>query len=138
MSSFVNLLDVLYPIGSIYMSMDSTSPASTIGGTWTQITDKFLYSSTSSIATGGYEYEYMNAYIDYYFGFLAHEDYDKFLTFSNGISTTYTKQKQTVGYEISSNIQGSRATANPSQLYIQTKWDNKPPYITCYMWYRTA
>lgn len=38
MSSWVNLLDALYPIGSIYFNIESISPATTIGGTWTQLT----------------------------------------------------------------------------------------------------
>lgn len=33
----LNLLDYVYPIGSIYMSTSSTSPASFLGGTWEQI-----------------------------------------------------------------------------------------------------
>lgn len=31
-----------FPIGSVYMSVDSTSPASFIGGTWARITNTFL------------------------------------------------------------------------------------------------
>lgn len=39
MSNFVNLLDIIYPVGSIYFSTSSVSPASSVGGTWTQIKD---------------------------------------------------------------------------------------------------
>lgn len=35
-------LDILYPIGSIYMSTSSTSPALLIGGEWQKIEDQFL------------------------------------------------------------------------------------------------
>lgn len=52
MSNFVNLLDVLYPVGSIYHSMNATSPASFIGGTWTQI-KTFLYGADTAKVTGG-------------------------------------------------------------------------------------
>lgn len=38
MSNFVNLLDIIYPVHSMYITTSSTSPASSIGGTWTQIT----------------------------------------------------------------------------------------------------
>ena len=34
-----------HPVGSIYMSTESTSPASMFGGTWEQILGKFLLSS---------------------------------------------------------------------------------------------
>ena len=37
MATWVNLMDVVYPIGSMYFSATSTSPASTVGGTWSQI-----------------------------------------------------------------------------------------------------
>ncbi|KAI5503142.1 phage tail repeat-like family [Trichomonas vaginalis G3] len=48
------ILQTLYPIGSIYTSMNSTNPASVLGfGTWQQIVDKFLYCANSSKQTGG-------------------------------------------------------------------------------------
>jgi hypothetical protein len=37
MSSFVNLLDIIYPVDSIYITNSTISPASTIGGSWVQI-----------------------------------------------------------------------------------------------------
>lgn len=47
------LSDILYPVGSIYMSVNSTSPATLFGGTWTQISGRFLYCTTTSKTTGG-------------------------------------------------------------------------------------
>ncbi|EAX79366.1 hypothetical protein TVAG_279830, partial [Trichomonas vaginalis G3] len=48
------ILQTLYPIGSIYTSMNSTNPATVLGfGTWKQIVDKFLYCANSSKQTGG-------------------------------------------------------------------------------------
>ncbi|KAI5504415.1 phage tail repeat-like family [Trichomonas vaginalis G3] len=48
------ILETIYPIGSIYTSMNSTNPASVLGfGTWQQIVDKFLYCANSSKQTGG-------------------------------------------------------------------------------------
>ncbi len=38
-----DLLDKVYPVGSIYMSMKTTSPASFIGGTWQRLASRFLY-----------------------------------------------------------------------------------------------
>lgn len=35
--AWVNLLDIIYPIGGIYMSIMDTSPASIVGGTWTKL-----------------------------------------------------------------------------------------------------
>lgn len=52
MSNFVNLLDIVYPVGSIYQSMNATSPADFIGGTWTKI-KTFLYGADTSQEAGG-------------------------------------------------------------------------------------
>ena len=45
--------ELIYPIGSIYTSMNAINPGSFIGGTWEQIVDRFLYCSNSSLETGG-------------------------------------------------------------------------------------
>lgn len=50
MSNFVNLLDIIYPVGSIYFSTSSVSPASSVGGTWTQL-KTFLYGSIAAKQT---------------------------------------------------------------------------------------
>ena len=42
MAKWINLLEVVYPIGSIYQSTKSVSPASIVGGTWNAVQDKFL------------------------------------------------------------------------------------------------
>ncbi|EAX83457.1 hypothetical protein TVAG_018660 [Trichomonas vaginalis G3] len=48
------ILQTLYPTGSIYTSMNSTNPATVLGfGTWEHIVDKFLYCANSSKQTGG-------------------------------------------------------------------------------------
>ena len=35
--SFINMLEIIYPVGSVYISTNSTSPSNIIGGTWTAI-----------------------------------------------------------------------------------------------------
>ena len=40
-----DLVDVVYPVGSIYMSVNSTSPATLFGGTWQKIEGRFLLAS---------------------------------------------------------------------------------------------
>lgn len=46
------ILDAVYPVGSIYMSVNSVSPATVLGGTWEQIKDKFLLSAGDTYAAG--------------------------------------------------------------------------------------
>ena len=51
-----NLMLAVYPVGSIYLSVNSTSPATLFGGTWEQIKDRFLLCSGDSYTantTGG-------------------------------------------------------------------------------------
>lgn len=47
MSSFVNLLEIIYPVGSFYLSANKESPANVVGGTWVQIENAALRGSSS-------------------------------------------------------------------------------------------
>ena len=50
------VLDKVYPVGSIYMSVNSTNPKTLFGGTWVQIKDRFLLAAGTTYkagATGG-------------------------------------------------------------------------------------
>lgn len=50
------MLDKAYPVGSIYMSVNSTNPQNLFGGTWVQIKDRFLLAAGTTYkagATGG-------------------------------------------------------------------------------------
>ena len=50
------LLNLVYPVGSIYLSSNNTNPGTLFGGTWTQIKDKFILTAGdyySNGATGG-------------------------------------------------------------------------------------
>ena len=47
-----DLLDLIYPIGSIYMSVNNLSPNNFLGGTWVAIEDRFLLSAGSSYSAG--------------------------------------------------------------------------------------
>ena len=49
-----NVVDLVYPVGSIYMSTSSTSPATLFSGTtWTQLKDRFLLAAGDSYSAGG-------------------------------------------------------------------------------------
>ena len=50
------LLNLVYPVGSIYFSSKNTNPGTLFGGTWTQIKDRFILAAGdyySNGATGG-------------------------------------------------------------------------------------
>lgn len=47
-----NLIDLIYPIGSIYMSVTYFDPATIFGGTWERLMDRFLLGSGAVYASG--------------------------------------------------------------------------------------
>ena len=52
-SQINNLIDVVYPVGSIYMSVNTVSPSVLFGfGVWEKIEDKFLLGSGTTYANG--------------------------------------------------------------------------------------
>lgn len=109
-----------YPIGAIYQSMVSTSPATMWGGKWTQIVDRFIYCADSSKVLGG-EAEHTltvdempshNHEVRYMAGYTADTDW----VGANGTAKAVTR---------SSDFTGGSQPHN-----------NMPPYITAYAWYR--
>ena len=48
----INLIDMIYPIGSIYMSINDTDPSIIFGGVWERIKDKFLLSAGDTYEAG--------------------------------------------------------------------------------------
>jgi microcystin-dependent protein len=52
------LFDKIYPVGCLYWSSNPTNPSQLFGGTWTQITGKFIYAADTNHSvntTGGEE-----------------------------------------------------------------------------------
>ena len=123
------ILDLVYPIGSIYLSTNSNSPSTFLGGTWERIQDKFLLASGSTYSAG-----------------------------STGGEATHTlttsempKHKHGVGY-VGSGANGIYAgmpgtskepTNYNNELFINyaggdQPHNNMPPYLAVYVWKRTA
>ena len=51
-SEVSGLINAIYPVGSIYMSVNNTPPSLLFGGTWEQIEDTFLLASGSAYTAG--------------------------------------------------------------------------------------
>lgn len=125
-----------WPIGSIYMSVNSTSPANLFGGTWERISDTFLFAASSSYPAGS----------------------------TGGEFTHKLTQSELPNYSLSvtngSNVIRSK-TGNTADAYVQTQssgwgipnWESKtvtvasggsgaahnnmPPYLSVWIWKRT-
>ncbi|EAX93865.1 hypothetical protein TVAG_439680 [Trichomonas vaginalis G3] len=144
------ILQTLYPIGSIYTSMNSTRPETVLGfGTWTQIVDRFLYCANSSKETGGSKTISGE-------NLPAHSHYIDLSTSQAGWHShrywNWSAMTKGKGYDVKDNVQfaincywsntegGGNHTHRVSG-YTQTTGQSKdymPPYMTVYAWYRNA
>lgn len=143
----------IYPVGSIYMSVNNVDPAVLFGGTWQQIKDKFLLASGDTYnngATGGsattsytpagtvgdhaltveemplHSHTVQDAYIE------SINDY----WLQNGVSSAgnygaKVTNKTTTGA-------GNGVAHNHSFTGTAATLDNMPPYLAVNVWVRTA
>ncbi|MBR2785054.1 MAG: hypothetical protein IKD74_03605 [Clostridia bacterium] len=51
-NQYMSIFDLIYPIGSIYISVNNTNPSTYYGGTWEQIKDKFLLCAGNTYSAG--------------------------------------------------------------------------------------
>lgn len=115
---------VSFPVGAIYMSYTSTSPASFIGGSWTPIQKRFLLAAggeydagdTGGEATHKLTVEEMPSH--------AHDLYSTNAYSSNGNKPRLSKDSGSVA---------STSSAGGDQPH-----NNMPPYLVVYIWRRTA
>lgn len=123
-------VDAIYPVGSIYMSVNNTSPATYFGGTWEQIKDTFLLSAGQTYTAG-----------------------DTGGEASHTLSTNEIPSHRHAGLNSDAyNISGAssagagfvlgNATYHSTSLIGYTggglAHNNMPPYLVVYMWKRTA
>lgn len=46
-------VDNVYPVGSIYLTVNDVNPSTLFGGVWEKIEDKFLIGKSSNYSQGG-------------------------------------------------------------------------------------
>lgn len=129
-SADFNSILAAYPVGSIYMSVNDTSPASLFGGTWEQLKDRFLLAAGDTYSaglTGGEATHTLtvdempkhshNLPVDKQYGEAASTEYDR-INLTSGIVYNH-------GY--ASNDTGANQPHN-----------NMPPYLVVYCWKRVG
>lgn len=135
---FSGSLQAVYPVGSIYMSVNNTNPAELFGfGTWEQIKDKFLLSAGDTYnagdSGGSATHNIANANLPTNMGNFTHYGYASG-NVNSGIITV--KDNSTNKYALSSN--GNVRFRIASFGGSGTAINHMPPYLTVYMWQRTA
>lgn len=127
-----------YPVGAVFISYVSTSPASLFGGTWTQIKDRFLVGAGNSYTageTGGANSVTLTGSCLPNTQITPVRSTDRFVTMCSA-------SDDPDGY-----ITPSASGTLP--LYWGTNWgtrpigegnphENRPPYFAVYIWRRTA
>ena len=146
-SNFV--LDNVYPVGSIYMNVNSTNPGTLFGGTWEQIQGRFLLGMSSSYPAGSQGGEDTHTLTTSEIPFHNHDigqegntstvlptqiavddsSHSQYVTTLEGGASGWYKSSVAWG--------GKIATRNQTSPYGQSH-NNMPPYLSVYIWKRTA
>ena len=116
--------DKIYPIGSIYMSMNGTNPATLFGGTWEQLKDRFLLGAGNTYSAGSTG------------GETTHK-----LTIAEMPSHMHHMKVAGGGNLYDGVTIGPGAytsNENTSEEGDDQPHNNMPPYLAVYMWKRTA
>ena len=129
--AFVNLGQVVWPVGAIYMSSSSVSPASLFGGTWKKIdNDRFWLLSNTSLAYGGESTHTLTI------NEMPKHTHKHFMNAAD--------EAPSASYWISGNAFGGRCPVTGGDRFIGeyvgggAAHNNLPPFRTCYCWHRTA
>ena len=140
--------DIMYPVGSIYMSVNSTSPASLFGGTWTAWgsgrAPVGINTSDSNFntveKTGGASTHALDV------SQIPSHTHAQKINYSSTASSTWLigagQSSSTIGYSLSTDAVTSGSSRRDG-LYTNAAGgsaahNNLQPYIVCYMWKRIA
>ena len=122
--NIVSYLDKVYPVGSIYMSTNATSPATLFGGEWKALDEGRVLigaNSTYPVNSTGGEFEHTLTI-------------DEMPRHNHSIITYWTHDGSGQTYDQwYGNAAGTTGMTGGSQPH-----NNMQPYLAVYMWERTA
>ena len=150
------LNDILYPVGSIYMSVNNTNPSTLFGGTWEQITGRFLYCTNTSKTTGGSnttgsagggntgstalsieQIPYHDHQDNSYYGNPNSRRLAQWNVITSGDRILIATSGSSSGYPIVDMVGQGGGKGHTHTINAHTHTQNLPPYFTVYCWYRT-
>lgn len=120
-------VDLIYPVGSIYMSLNATNPKTLFGGTWERIIGRFPFGcgdSTYTVGTTGGEYNHKLTVAE-----MPSHDHNIYKNNNSGSDT---------GWGVTSTNGNMKAEWGLTATGGSTAHNNMPPYLCVYMWKRTA
>ena len=126
-----NMVDLIYPVGSIYMSANDTSPSILFGGEWERIKDRFLLAAGDTYSAGSIGGEAAHKLtVDE----MPSHKHRYLLTYSNEgtVSNKYLPDGSSVKPANYQDLSYMEATGG-DQAH-----NNMPPYLAVYMWKRIA
>lgn len=125
-----SLIDKIYPVGSIYMSVNAVSPATLFGGTWEALKDRFLLGAGSTYSAGSTGGEAKHTLTVAEMPSHCHT-----MLYSGGTASDWGYNYSNSGGTTSAQTtaSGGVGLTGGSQPH-----NNMPPYLSVYMWKRTA
>lgn len=143
-SSWNTYLNLIYPVGSVYISYTSTSPSTRFGGTWVSIAGKFPYFNAGT-GTGGnnsHTHGLANGFAKFFMGQETANRYSFLSLTKTGSWSGYGKLLKLVGGQDDwwSMAEGNIST-HTTGIGLGGSSDSAstmPAYQTLYAWRRTA
>lgn len=136
-NSYGQICNKIYPVGSIYISVNASNPNTLFGGTWEKIRDRFLLADGYDYDAGdiGGEEEHTLSISE--MPSHAHEPNGNTMMYDSGGHGNSGGTSKTVGgYAfMKGNGYATRYTTNAGG---GNSHNNMPPYLVVYMWKRTA
>ena len=137
-----NVIPSVYPVGSIYVSVNSTSPATLFGGTWERIQNKFLLASGSIYSEGSSGGSaYYNLYATHkHVAPIGHSASAVGAININGTTDEIGvgKDYRTAKHDYTGTLTENVTTYYTSDGIVSAQIPTMPPYLAVYVWKRTA
>ena len=124
--------DDIYPVGSIYMSVNSTNPRTLFGGTWTQLKDRFLLGAGSTYTNGSTGGEASHTLT---VNEMPSHTHPQYVTVNSGGSLSANCDYDSYA---SGKARKSAQNVSTGPTGGGNSHNNMPPYLVVYMWQRTG